>query len=96
MRTSSGKKERKACPVTGDVSTCCWGDGTAGQLGRNDIGERNEIFMVDGFNVDLGAQPDLRGVTGGFEGQAGVGDLMYVPCGLVHTLENVVSWGRAG
>ena len=60
-----------------------------GQLGRNDIGERNEIFMVDGFNVDLGAQPDLREVTGGLEGQAEVGDLMYVPCGLVHTLENV-------
>jgi hypothetical protein len=52
-----------------------------GQLGRNEIGERNEIFMVDGFNVDLGAQPDLKDVVGGMEGQAGVGDLMYIPCG---------------
>ena len=46
--------------------------------------------MVDGFNVDLGAQPDLREVKGGMEGHAAVGDLMYIPCGLVHTLENVV------
>jgi hypothetical protein len=38
-----------------------------GQLGQNDIGERNEIFMVDGFNVDLQRQPDLRDVVGGLE-----------------------------
>ena len=58
------------------------------QLGANDIGEKNEIYMADGFNVDLEQQPDLRDVVGGLEGEAGPGDLLYIPCGTVHTLEN--------
>lgn len=61
----------------------------SGQLGRNDIGERNEIFMVDAFNVNTTLQPDLKDVSGGLMGQARKGDLLYIPCGLVHTLENV-------
>ena len=63
---------------------------TPGGLGANDTDKQNELlFMVDGFNVDLQRQPDLRQVKGGLEAEAGVGDLMYIPCGLVHALESV-------
>jgi len=43
---------------------------------------------VDGFNVNLTRQPDLRNVIGGLEGEAKPGDLLYIPCGALHTLEN--------
>ena len=68
-------------------------------MGANDVGEKNNIFMVNAFDVDLKTQPDLANVTGGLQGEAGVGDLIYIPCGSVHSLETVgstiaLSWLR--
>ena len=55
----------------------------------NDIGEKTPIFMANGFEVNLDWQPNLADVSGGLEGVAGSGDLLYVPCGSVHSLGNL-------
>lgn len=60
-----------------------------GKLPENDIGEMTPIFMANGFEVDLEWQPDLASVKGGQEGVAGPGDLLYVPCGSLHSLGNL-------
>jgi len=52
----------------------------------NEIKEVTKIFMANGFNVDLTRQPELAEVTGGSEGIAGPGDLLFIPCGMIHSL----------
>ena len=42
--------------------------------------------MANGFNVDLTRQPELAEVKGGSEGIAGPGDLLFIPCGMIHSL----------
>lgn len=60
-----------------------------GDVKANEIGEKTPIFMANGFEVDLKWQPALAAVKGGLEGVAGPGDLLYVPCGSVHSLGNL-------
>ena len=65
----------------------------------DDRGELVGIFMVNGFDVNLTRQPNLAGVEGGLQGEAQAGDLIYVPCGVVHALESVgstlvLAWAR--
>ena len=55
-------------------------------LTPNEIGEVTPIFMVNGFNVNLTRQPALANVRGGVEGIAGPGDLLFIPCGTIHSL----------
>jgi hypothetical protein len=62
------------------------------QLDRTTTDERGELvdlFMVNGFDVNLTRQPDLLHVEGGLQGEAQSGDMIYVPCGVVHALESV-------
>ena len=52
----------------------------------NEIKEVTNLFMANGFNVDLTRQPELAEVKGGSEGIAGPGDLLFIPCGMIHSL----------
>jgi len=56
-----------------------------------EVGMLNDHFMANAFDVNLTAQPDLRDAIGGLQGEAGVGDLIYLPCGAVHAFESVGS-----
>ena len=49
------------------------------------------LFMANGFDVNLTRQPNLADVEGGLLGEAGPGDLIYIPCGVVHGLKSVRS-----
>jgi hypothetical protein len=64
-----------------------WGD----RSGQDENAERNDLFMVNAFDVNMTRQPDLADVEGGLQGEAHAGDLIYIPCGLVHSLESVGS-----
>ena len=61
----------------------------ANKTGVAENGEVNGIFMANGFNMNLTRQPALQDVVGGLEGQAEAGDLIYIPCGVVHALHSV-------
>ena len=63
----------------------------AGRTGLDENDERIELFMVNAFDVNLTRQPDLSEVTGSLQGEAHAGDLVYIPCGGVHSLESVGS-----
>ena len=55
---------------------------------KNEVGEFPAIYQVDGFVSDFAKQPDLAKVMTSWEGVAAPGDLMYIPCGIPHTVEN--------
>lgn len=46
------------------------------------------IYQVDGIAADFDKQPDLANVKTSWEGVAAPGDLMFIPCGVPHTVEN--------
>jgi hypothetical protein len=54
-------------------------------------GEFVDLYMVNAFDVNLTRQPDLLEVTGGLQGEGREGDLIYIPCGVVHSLESIGS-----
>lgn len=54
----------------------------------NEIAEMPGIYQVDGINADVDKQPDLTKVKTSWEGVAGPGDLLFIPCGIPHTVEN--------
>jgi hypothetical protein len=54
-------------------------------------GEIVGLFMVNGFDVNLTRQPNLADVEGGLLGEAEPGDLIYIPCGVIHGLQSVGS-----
>lgn len=46
------------------------------------------IYQVDGIAADFDKQSDLAKVKTSWEGVAAPGDLMFIPCGVPHTVEN--------
>eukprot|EP00466_Bigelowiella_natans_P010042 jgi/Bigna1/142126/aug1.67_g16834 len=48
----------------------------------------DEIFLAEGIRPDFASQPLLKD-TVGWEGEVKEGDLLYIPCGQVHQVENL-------
>jgi hypothetical protein len=48
----------------------------------------DEIYMAEGINYDFGAQPTVAG-TEGWEAFMRRGDMLYLPCGSAHQVENM-------
>ena len=55
----------------------------------NEAGVIDPMYMANGFEVNLEFQPDLAKADGGLHGVAGPGDLLYIPCGHIHTLASI-------
>ena len=95
--------------VTGYKHTVVWPDEESKNLYQvkdlapkeNEVSEFPAIYQVDGINVDYDKQPDLRKVSKSWEGVAAPGDLLFIPCGIPHTVENrgesvAVGWFPSG
>lgn len=54
----------------------------------NELGEVPAIYQVDAFSADFDKQPDLARIKTSWEGIAKPGDLMFIPCGLPHAVQN--------
>ncbi len=48
----------------------------------------DEIFLAEGINPNFELQPDLRGASG-WQGRVEQGEILYIPCGLVHQVQNL-------
>ena len=69
----------------------------------NEVGEKPLGYMADPFDPDPTheKQPDLRKVKRSYEGVAGPGDLIFIPCGVPHAVQNrgemlAVGWFSSG
>lgn len=70
---------------------------------ENEVGEKPLGYMADAFDRDptSAKQPDMRKITKSWEGVAGPGDLVFIPCGVPHAVQNrgemlAVAWFASG
>ena len=68
---------------------------------ENEVAEKPLGYGADAFDADVAKQPDRSKVERSWEGIAGPGDLVFIPCGIPHAVQNhgemlAVGWFASG